>query len=411
MVVSAEGLILTNSHVARGASSLEVVVPDGRVLTAHLIGDDPYTDLALIKVDQKVKLVAATLGDSKRLKRGQLVVAIGNPLGFEATVTAGVVSALGRTLRGETGRLIEDLIQTDAPLNPGNSGGPLVSANGEVIGINTAVVAGAQGICFAVASNTAAWVMAELLEHGRVRRGYIGVSTQQVAIPRRMAMEAKLDQELGAIIAGLDGSGPAAKAGLREAAIVIAAGRRHPDHRRRRSAARPGSQEHRQAAAVSGSSRRQEDHGDGHAKGTSQPLGWPSADRAGRGNPAAGVSSRAPGRRGAVVVRLIGRRRGGGRQLHRRGGIVRIVVRHLMFRSGRLGRQHLGPVQGGPLIIVRQGRDRRGANGRGGSQHPAGQHSGRVRLHPGDAAIEAVEGQRQDRQGRKPRPRTGQSRR
>jgi S1-C subfamily serine protease len=221
VVLSPDGLILTNSHVAHGASAIEVVTSDGRRLSARPIGDDPHTDLALLLVEQSVTLPAARLGDSKRLRRGQLVVAIGNPLGFEATVTAGVVSALGRSLRGENGRLIEDLIQTDASLNPGNSGGPLVSTAGEVVGINTAVIAGAQNICFAVASNTAAFVMAELLKHGRVRRGYIGLAAQQTAIPRRMAMAAGIEQEQGAIIAGLEPNGPAAQGGLREGDVVI----------------------------------------------------------------------------------------------------------------------------------------------------------------------------------------------
>jgi len=224
VVASADGLILTNSHVARGEACLEVVVSDGRVLMACPVGDDPYTDLALLKIDKPVTLPAARLGDSKTLRRGQLVVAIGNPLGFEATVTAGVVSAVGRSLRGETGRLIEDLIQTDASLNPGNSGGPLVSTRGEVVGINTAVIVGAQNICFAVASNTAAFVMAELLKYGHVRRGYVGVAAQQVAIPREAAMAAGLTQASAAVIAGLEPHGPGAAAGLREGDVIVGIG-------------------------------------------------------------------------------------------------------------------------------------------------------------------------------------------
>jgi len=226
VVVSTDGLILTNSHVARGEACLEVVLSDGRVLMACPVGDDPYTDLSLIKIDKPVTLPAAKLGDSKALRRGQLVVAIGNPLGFEATVTAGVVSAVGRSLRGETGRLIEDLIQTDAALNPGNSGGPLVSTRREVVGINTAVIAGAQNICFAVSSNTAAFVMDELLKYGRVRRGFVGVSAQQVAIPRQLAMALGLRQLTAAIIAGLEEGAPGALAGLREGDLIVGIGER-----------------------------------------------------------------------------------------------------------------------------------------------------------------------------------------
>jgi S1-C subfamily serine protease len=226
VVVSPDGLILTNSHVAQALPAHDIVTPEGRTLTARLLGDDPDTDLALLRVDDAVTLPAARLGDSKALSRGRLVVAIGNPLGFEATVTAGVVSALGRSLRGQGGRLIEDLIQTDAALNPGNSGGALVSSAGEVVGINTAVIAGAQGICFAVASNTAAFVLGELLAHGRVRRGWIGVAVQRAAIPRRQAVAAGLTQASGVLVTTIEPGSPAHSAGLQEGDVVVAAGTR-----------------------------------------------------------------------------------------------------------------------------------------------------------------------------------------
>ena len=170
VIISSDGLALTNSHVVQGSRTVSLTTLEGRELQARVLGDDPDTDLALLRVEADVALPAAKLGDSAKLKRGQIAIAIGNPLGFDATVTAGVVSALGRSLQSRTGRMIEDVVQTDAPLNPGNSGGPLVSSTGEVIGINTAVIMGAQGICFAVASNTASFVAGEIARHGRVRR-------------------------------------------------------------------------------------------------------------------------------------------------------------------------------------------------------------------------------------------------
>jgi S1-C subfamily serine protease len=221
VVISPDGLVLTNSHVVEGAKELRLTDPEGRSMEARLIGEDPDTDLALVRAGAARNLASATLGDSKKLRRGQLAVAIGNPLGFESTVTAGVISALGRSLRARTGRLIEDVIQTDAALNPGNSGGPLVSSRGEVIGINTAVIAGAQGICFAVASNTAQYVLSQILQHGRVRRGFIGVAAQTVAVPRRHARGAGIDNDLGAMITATDPNGPAQAAGLMSYDIVV----------------------------------------------------------------------------------------------------------------------------------------------------------------------------------------------
>jgi S1-C subfamily serine protease len=190
-------------------------------MPARLLGEDPDTDLALLRAGAARNLPAAALGDSKRLKRGQLAVAIGNPLGFESTVTAGVISALGRSLRARTGRLIEDVIQTDAALNPGNSGGPLVNSRGEVIGINTAVIAGAQGICFAVASNSAQFVLSEILQHGRVRRAFIGVAGQTVAVSRRHARAAGIDNSLGAMITATDPDKPADVAGLMSYDVIV----------------------------------------------------------------------------------------------------------------------------------------------------------------------------------------------
>src|SRR6201987_2431714 len=221
VIVAPDGLILTNSHVAGAASRIEVTTADGQDLHARLVGDDPDTDLALIRIDEPATLPSARLGDSKRLKRGQLVIAIGNPLGFESTVTTGVVSALGRSLRSRNGRLIDDVIQTDAALNPGNSGGPLVSSRGEVVGINTAIIMGAQGICFAVAANTASFVLGELVRHGRVRRAFIGISAQQTAIPPRRRRAAELDQASAVMVATVEAGSAADRAGLKAGDIVL----------------------------------------------------------------------------------------------------------------------------------------------------------------------------------------------
>jgi S1-C subfamily serine protease len=222
VVISPDGLVLTNSHVVQGANEIRLVGADGWSTPARLLGEDADTDLALLRASAARDLIAASLGDSKSLRRGQLVVAIGNPLGFESTVTAGVVSALGRSLRSHTGRLIEDVIQTDAALNPGNSGGPLVSSRGEVIGINTAVIMGAQGICFAVASNTAKFVLSELIRHGRVRRAFIGAAGETVPVPRRFAHAAGISNTSGATLTAVESDGPAARSGLSRHDIVVA---------------------------------------------------------------------------------------------------------------------------------------------------------------------------------------------
>lgn len=221
VVISPDGLALTNAHVVNGAREIRLSDVEGRTTEARLLGIDPDTDLALLRADAARSFAYAPLGDSKALKRGHLAIAIGNPLGFESTVTAGVISALGRSLRATTGRTIEDVIQTDAALNPGNSGGPLVSSRGEVIGINTAVIMGAQGICFAVASNTANHVLSEIIMHGRVRRAYIGVAAQTAPVPRRHAIAAGVDNRLGAMLTSIDQSGPASQAGLLSHDLVV----------------------------------------------------------------------------------------------------------------------------------------------------------------------------------------------
>jgi len=221
VVVAPDGLILTNSHVAGSASHIDVTTADGQHLKARLVGDDPDTDLALIRVDEPMTLPAAALGDSKRLKRGQLVIAIGNPLGFESTVTTGVVSALGRTLRARNGRLMDDVIQTDAALNPGNSGGPLVSSHGEVVGINTAVIMGAQGICFAVAANTANFVLGELVRHGRVRRAFIGISAQQIVVTARLRRATGHAGDNAVMVGTVEPGSAAERSGLKAGDIVL----------------------------------------------------------------------------------------------------------------------------------------------------------------------------------------------
>ncbi len=222
-VFTPDGLVLTNSHVVHDASRIQVSLPDGRQLPAHLIGDDPATDLAVIRIDAP-NLVAVELGDSQRLRVGQLAIAIGNPYGFQYTVTAGVVSALGRSLRSYSGRMIDDVIQTDASLNPGNSGGPLVSSDGQVIGVNTATIMGAQGLCFAIGINTAKFVASRLLQQGRIRRAYIGVEAQTVPLHRRIVRFYDLPRETGVMVIGVEAGSPAQKADLREGDVIIALG-------------------------------------------------------------------------------------------------------------------------------------------------------------------------------------------
>jgi S1-C subfamily serine protease len=219
--ISPDGLIITNNHVVEDAKAVRIKTPEGLVTEGRVLGRDPDTDIALIRANSSVG-AWARLGDSQRLRRGQIAIAIGNPLGFEWTVTAGIVSALGRSMRAANGRLIDDVIQTDAALNPGNSGGPLVSSSGEVIGVNTAVIHGAQSIAFAVASNTANYVVSELLRFGRVRHGYIGISADTIDLHRRVALEAGVTQTTSVRLRRVELGSPAEMGGLREGDVILA---------------------------------------------------------------------------------------------------------------------------------------------------------------------------------------------
>jgi S1-C subfamily serine protease len=220
-VFTPDGFLLTNSHVVHSAAKIEVTLLDGRRGEAQLIGDDPETDLAVLRINAP-NLMSVAFGDSNKIRVGQLAIAIGNPYGFQYSVTAGVVSALGRSLRSGTGRLIDNVIQTDAALNPGNSGGPLVNSRGEVIGVNTAVILPAQGICLATAINTAKFVAGQLIKEGRVRRSYIGVAGQAVGLHRRLVRYHNLAVETGILVVSTEPGGPSSKAGLQEGDVIVA---------------------------------------------------------------------------------------------------------------------------------------------------------------------------------------------
>lgn len=225
-IFTPDGLILTNSHVVHDAKRIEVTLADGRRVPATALGDDPASDIAVIRIEkpgvEEAALIPATLGDSQQLRVGQVAIAIGNPYGFQSTVTAGVVSALGRSLRSYSGRLIDDVVQTDAALNPGNSGGPLVDSFGRVVGVNTATILPAQGICFAIGINTAKFVASRLMRDGRLRRSYIGVSAQTVPIHRRVVRFYDLAKESGALVLSVEDDSPAKRAGVRDGDVIVA---------------------------------------------------------------------------------------------------------------------------------------------------------------------------------------------
>lgn len=219
-IISSDGFVVTNSHVVNGSTHIEASLPDGRTFQASVVGDDPATDIAVVKIDGN-NLASIPFGESDRLRVGQIAIAIGNPFGFQHSLTAGVVSALGRTLRSQNGRLIDDVIQTDAALNPGNSGGPLVDSFGNVIGVNTAVILPAQGLCFAVASNLAKFVVGKLILEGRVRRGYIGIAAQTVPLPPKWIQTMELPTKGGIQIQSVEADGPANNSGLLAGDIIV----------------------------------------------------------------------------------------------------------------------------------------------------------------------------------------------
>src|SRR5687768_246094 len=221
VIFTPDGFILTNSHVVDAGGTITAILPDGRSIRADLIGRDEHTDLAILRIDG-MNLSWARLGDSKRVRVGQVAIAIGNPYGFHHSVTSGVVSALGRSLRSRSGRLMDDVIQTDASLNPGNSGGPLVTTAGDVIGINTAMILPAQGICFAIASNTVRFVASRLMRDGRIRRSYIGVAGQQTPIPRALARANQVAAASGVLVTSIEKQSPAAGAGLLDGDVILA---------------------------------------------------------------------------------------------------------------------------------------------------------------------------------------------